>query len=149
MARAHGWYAWLAPGVTALFEVFDEDGDGYAKEEDVAKVFRMLYGIYFDNEQVADMAHAAFVQADVDADGLLSFREFVRVRPQPHAGHAVGARGRPLQRGVTVGWQLASPSARVRSSCHTRTSCTASGECCEVRRASDGLQRDRREGAVT
>lgn len=63
-----------------LFEVFDEDGDGYAKEEDVAKVFRMLYGIHFDNEQVADMAHAAFVQADVDADGLLSFREFVRVR---------------------------------------------------------------------
>ena len=65
-----------------LFEVFDPDGDGYAKEEDVATIFRQLFGTYYDNGQLEAMTHAVFVQADVDADGQLSFREFLRVREE-------------------------------------------------------------------
>ena len=67
-------------GGAVLFEVFDPDGDGYAKEEDVATIFRQLFGTYYDNGQLEAMTHAVFVQADVDADGQLSFREFLRVR---------------------------------------------------------------------
>ena len=75
--------------LVVLFEVFDPDGDGYAKEEDVATIFRQLFGTYYDNGQLEAMTHAVFVQADVDADGQLSFREFLRLLSQTDLAHSL------------------------------------------------------------
>lgn len=64
----------------ALYEVFDTDGDGYATKQDLARVFKVLRGAAYSSSQHMELVMGCMVQADVNADGRMSFREFARVR---------------------------------------------------------------------
>lgn len=59
-----------------MFEIFDLNNDGFIDKDELVKMWKRLQGPAFTDDQYLARAEAVLAQADADADGRLSIREF-------------------------------------------------------------------------
>uniref|UniRef100_A0A7S1CJD2 EF-hand domain-containing protein n=1 Tax=Bicosoecida sp. CB-2014 TaxID=1486930 RepID=A0A7S1CJD2_9STRA len=62
--------------IEVMFEVFDGNGDGFVDKDELIVMWKRLQGAAFTDDQYLARAEAVMAQADADADGRLSIREF-------------------------------------------------------------------------
>lgn len=68
-----------------LFEVYDEDGDGFVSSEDLRRVIRVMADSLAE-KQLRELVGRTIRDHDVDGDGVLDFGEFKTAIRNIHIG---------------------------------------------------------------